>query len=127
MQQYFENILSKYQYGFHKSHNSRHCLITMIERWRESVDEGGAFTTLLSDLSKAFDCLPHELLITKLHAYDFDMRSLNLIYHYLSNIKQRVKVRGTYSSWRGILYGVPEGSILRPLLDIYSTFLMVRI
>ena len=58
-------------------YNSRQCLITMIEKWRESVDEGGSFSALLTDLSKVFDCLPHELLIAKLHAYSFDMKSQN--------------------------------------------------
>ena len=53
----------------------------MIEKWRESVGKGGAFGTLLTDLSKAFDFLPHELLIAKLHAFGFDMKSLNLRYH----------------------------------------------
>ena len=70
-------------------YNSRQCLITMIEKWRESVDEGGSFSALLTDLSKVFDCLPHELLIAKLHAYSFDMKSQNLIYDNLSNRRQR--------------------------------------
>ena len=71
---------------------------------------------MLTDLSKAFDCLSHELLIAKLHAYGFDKRSLVLIYNYLSNRKQRVKVNDSYSSWSEILFAVPQGSILGPLL-----------
>ena len=63
----------------------------MIEKWRESVDKGGAFNASLTDLSKVFDCLPHELLIVTLHSYGFDMKSLNLIYDYLSNRKQKIK------------------------------------
>ena len=80
------------------------------------MDKGGAFGALLTDLSKAFDCLSHELLIAKLDAYGFDKRSLVLIYNYLSNRKQRVKIDDSYSSWSEILYGVPQGSILGPLL-----------
>ena len=83
---------------------------------KKSVDSGGAFGALLTDLSKAFDCLSHELLIAKLYAYGFDKRSLMLIYNYLSNCKQRVKVNDSYSSWSEILFGVPQVSILRPLL-----------
>ena len=71
---------------------------------------------MLTDLSKAFDCLSHELLIAKLHAYGFDKKSLVLIYNYLSNRKQRVKVNDSYSSWSEILIGIPQRSILGPLL-----------
>ena len=80
------------------------------------VNNGGAFGALLTDLSKAFDCLPHELLIAKLDAYGFDKNSLKLIHSYLSNRKQRIKINDTYSSWSEILFGVPQGSILGPLL-----------
>ena len=71
---------------------------------------------MLTDLSKAFDCLPHELLIAKLHAYCFSLSALRLINSYLSNRKQRTKINESFSSWEEILFGVPQGSILGPLL-----------
>ena len=116
MQQYFDNILSRDQYCFRKGYNSQHCLITMIVILRGSIGEDGAFNTLLTDLSKAFHCLPHELLIATLHEHGFDMESLNFMCGYLSNRKKRVKVGRAYSSWREILYGFSQGSILGPLL-----------
>ena len=116
IQFYFDKILSKYQCGFRKGYNSQHCLIALIEKWKKSVDNGGAFGALLTDLSKAFDCLSHELLIAKLDAYGFDKKSLTLIFNYLSNRQQRVKINDSYSSWSEILFGVPQGSILGPLL-----------
>ena len=116
IQNYFDQILSKYQCRFRKGYNAQHCLITLIEKWKKSVDNGGAFGALLTDLSKAFDCLSHELLIAKLNVYGFDKRSLTLIFNYISNRKQRVKINDSFSSWSEILFGVPQGSILGPLL-----------
>ena len=64
----------------------------MIEKWKESGDNGSAFGALMTDLFKAFDSLYHELLIAKINAYGFDIKSVKLIEQYLSNRKQRVKV-----------------------------------
>ena len=116
IQLFFDSLLSKYQCGFRRGYNTQQCLITLIEKWKKSVDNGGAFGVLLTDLSKVFDCLPHELLIAKLDAYGFDKSSLKLIQSYLSKRKQRVKINATYTSWSEILFVVPQGSILGPLL-----------
>ena len=70
----------------------------------------------MMDLSKAFDCIPHDLLIAKLYAYGFDKNSLKLIHSYLKGRHQRVKINSEYSSWKEILDGVPQGSVLGPLL-----------
>ena len=61
-------MLSKYKCGFRKGYSVINALLPMIEKWRKSLDAGRVFGALLTDLSKAFDCLPHELLIAKLHA-----------------------------------------------------------
>ena len=68
---YFEDILSKYQCGFRKGHSAQHCLLALIEKWKQSVDHGKVFGALLTNLSKPFDCLPHSLFIVKLKAYEF--------------------------------------------------------
>ncbi|XP_057310198.1 uncharacterized protein LOC130648176 [Hydractinia symbiolongicarpus] len=86
---FFEPLFSKLQFGFRKGHSSQQCLISMIEKWKNSLDKGGTFGALLTDLSKAFDCIPHELLLAKLHAYGFDMNSLLFIESYLIDRKQR--------------------------------------
>ena len=85
----YDFLLSKYQSGFRRGYNAQHCLISLIEKWKKSVDNGGAFGALLTDLLKAFNRLPHELLIAKLDAYGFDKSSLKLIHSYLSNRKKK--------------------------------------
>ena len=83
IQVFFDSILSKCQCGFRRGCNAQNCLITLIEKWKESVENGEAFLTLFTDLSKAFDCLSHELLIAKLDAYGFDRvnKSVYIVSH----------------------------------------------
>ena len=88
----------------------------MIEKWRQSFDSGGQSAAVVTDPSKAFDCIDHELLIVKLIAYGFDNSSLTFIYSYLSERKQRTKINLSFSFWAEILFGRPQGSILGPLL-----------
>ena len=80
------------------------------------------FGALLPDLSKSFGCLDHELLIAKLNSYGFSLTALKLVHNYLSNRKQRTKIYSTYSSLLEIIFGVPQGSILGPL--IFNNFLI---
>ena len=109
-------FLSKYQCAFRTGYSTQHCLLAMLEKWKSAVDKGKSFDALLADLSKAFDRLSHELLLTKLHAYGFSIAALRLIHSYLTNRKQRTKVNLSYSSREEILFCVPQGSIPGPLL-----------
>ena len=114
---FMEPLLSKYQCGFRKGYNTQYCLLAMLEKWKSSVDKGSSFGALLTDLSKAFHCLLHELLIAKLHAYGFSLNALRLVHSYLTNRKLRTKINTKYSSSEEILFGVPQESILGPLLS----------
>ena len=111
-----DQILPKYQCGFRKGFNAQHCPLAMLEKWKKDVDTKKVFGALLTDLSKAFDCLPHDLIIAKLNADGLSLPALNLILNYLVNRKQRTKINDSYSPWSDILFGVLQGSILGPLL-----------
>ena len=118
-------LLSKYQCGFRRGFSAQNFLLAIIEKWKSSMDKGKAFGVLLTDLSKAFDCLSHELIIAKLNAYGFSLSALKLMQSYLSERKQRTKINQAYSSWEEIHFGVPQGSILSPiLLNIFLSDLL---
>ena len=88
----------------------------MIEIWKKGLDQKQTAGAVKTDLSKAFDCLNHNLLLAKLNAYGFDKSALSFIYDYLKERKQRTKINNSYSTWGNIIYGVPQGSTLGPLL-----------
>ena len=116
MSVYFDKLLSDQQCGFRKGYRTQHCLLNLLEKSKNSVDKSKSFGALLTDLSKAFDCLDYELLTAKRSAHVFTLPALRLIHDYLSNRKQRTKIDDNYSSWSEILFGVLQGSILGPLL-----------
>ena len=114
--EYAETFLNKLLCGFRKAHSTQHALFRLLQKWQKELDSSGIVGTILMDLSKAYDCLPHDLIIAKLEAYGLDTNSLRFIFDYLSSRKQRTKIGSAYSNWSKVLRGIPQGSILGPLL-----------
>ena len=81
---------------------------------RKCLEDGGVVDVVHMDLSKAFDCLPYDLLIAKLEAYGFGMKYLKFIHCYLSGRKQRVKIWSSFTEWLDIVSGLPQGSDMGP-------------
>ena len=114
-------------YAYRKNYSTQHVITRLIEEWRAHLDENFVLGAVLTDLSKAFDCIAHDL-IAKLTAYGFSDTALRYIYSYLSNRKQCVRINNTYSSYQKIISGVPQGSILGPIffsLSINDLFFFV--
>ena len=112
--EYFDNILFPSQCGFRKGYSAQHCLLVMIEKFKEAIDRGYEFGALLTDLSKAFDCINHPLLIAKLYSYGVSPLSINMIFN---NRTHRTKINEYFSDRSRIEYGVSKGvSNLGPLL-----------
>ena len=118
------NKLSKYQCGFGKGFGTQHCLLVMNEKLRKIRDNKGAYTAVFTDLSKAFDCISHDLLIAKLNAYEFDTKLLNFILACLTNRKQKTKIGSSFSDFLSILFGVPHSSIVGPHLFIIFSYVI---
>ena len=110
------NFLNELLCGFCKVHLTQHALFELLQAWQKELDNSKFIGNILMDLSKAYDCLPHDLLIAKLGAYGLGRSSLRLLMDYLSSRKQRTKVGSSYSKWSEIKHGIPQGSILGPLL-----------
>ena len=115
---YFDDIFDQYLCAFRKGHGCQTTLLRLLEDWKGALDKNEYAAAVLMDLSKAFDCLPHDILLSKLSAYGLKNESVQLLNSYLSGRKQQVKLNNIVSSWSCIKKGVPLGSILGPLLFI---------
>ena len=106
IQPFVDSILSKYLCGFRKNYSCQYALLNMLRRWQSSLNTNGVTGAILMDLSNAFDCLPHDLLIAKLNAYGFGNKLLKVFYSYLSKRKHYTRVGSAFSTILEILLGV---------------------
>ena len=120
-----EPKLSKYLAGFRRNHNTQHALLKMIESWRALLNISQKVGAIIMDLSKAFDTLNHKLLFKKLQAYGFYKKSFSFIENYFTNRKQRTKIGDSFSKYKRIITGVPQGSILGHLFSISSLMIYI--
>jgi len=110
------NLYYPAQYGFRKGHSTEYALVELIDKLSNSMDKGETPLTIFLDLSKAFDTLDHSILLNKLKYYGITGTSYNFFENYLSNRLQFVEYKDNISDRLLISTGVPQGSILGPLL-----------
>ena len=111
----YSNI-SPFILAYRKNYNTQHVMIRLLEEWRENLDKNHVVGGVLMDLSKAFDCVPHDLLLAKLAAYGVNESFLCYIYSYLLNRKQCVRINNINSDFVTVISGVPQGSIVGSIL-----------
>ena len=126
---YFLDKFHEFLSAFRKRYSCQSLLLKAVDDWKYALDQNLKTGVVFMDLSKAFDCLPHSLLIAKLHAYGVDWSACEFLADYLLSLRlQRVKIGTARSSWAELSKSVPQGSILGPLLFniYYDLFLFVE-
>jgi len=109
-------ILSNHEYGFRSKSSTSHAIIELVDKITKSIEKDEFTIGIFLDLSKAFDTVNHTILLRKLHFYGIRGKCYDWIKDYLTNRKQVIKYHNTKSTEMTITCGVPQGSVLGPLL-----------
>ena len=112
------NLISKHQHGFVPGRSCTTQLLEALDAWTETVDSGGGVDVIYMDYQKAFDSVPHRRLIMKLESLGVKGNVLKWVQNFLSDRKQRVIINGSSSQEANVTSGIPQGSVLGPLLFV---------
>ena len=111
-----QNILTARQHGFRKNHSCETQLLLAHNDWASALDNGISTDVAIFDFSKAFDVVPHQRLLSKLNSCGINRQTISWINSFLQHRRQRVVIEGQHSSWVDVISGVPQGTVLGPLL-----------
>ena len=112
------NLFSAKQFGFVKGRSTVLQQLNVLDDWSKLLESKGQIDIIYTDLEKAFDKVPHQRLLSKLHSYGINMQLITWVKSYLNLRMQRVKINNILSDCKPVLSGIPQGSVLGPLLFV---------